>query len=318
MFDIITFGEAMIRLSAPNFERLENAVTLDLKIGGSEANVAVALARLKLKTSLYTKLTDNPLGYRIEAELKKWNVDTNHIIWTSDHRIGLYFLEFGSKPRPSKIVYDRKNSAISNIRIDELDWEYLKTTKLFHTTGITVGLSEFCQNAVESILDFCKNEGIITSFDINYRSKLWSVEEAREKIKSILHRVDIIISSENDLDLLFNYKGDSKEKTKKILNEFKPKIVAITRGPDGPIILDENENILIGTGNQPELVDRIGAGDAFAAGLLYGYLQDDIEKGLQYGEAMSALKFSIPGDFAILSIEEIEDFIKTKKYTIVR
>ena len=110
MYDIITFGEAMLRLSPPNFERIEKTNQLDLKIGGSEANVAVALSRLNLKTSWYSKLTDNSLGHRIENEIRRWNVDTNHIIWTKDFRVGMYFLEFGSKPRPSKVIYDRKNS----------------------------------------------------------------------------------------------------------------------------------------------------------------------------------------------------------------
>ncbi|MFX1450186.1 MAG: PfkB family carbohydrate kinase, partial [Promethearchaeota archaeon] len=178
MFDVISFGETMIRLSPPNFERLENAFSLDLRIGGSEANVLIALARLKLKTSWYSKLTDNPLGRRIENEIRKWNVDT-HIIWTAQSRVGLYFLEFGSKPRPSKIIYDRKNSAISTITKSELDWKYLESTKLFHTSGITVALSNSCREVVSSILDFCKSKNIITSFDINYRSKLWTVEDAR-------------------------------------------------------------------------------------------------------------------------------------------
>ncbi len=318
MFDVITFGEAMIRLSPPNFERLENAVSLDLKIGGSEANVAIALARLKLKTSWYSKLTDNSLGRRIENEIRKWNVDTNHLIWTADSRVGLYFLEFGSKPRPSKVIYDRKNSAISNISKNEIDWNYLGDTKLFHTSGITLALSENCREVVSSILDFCKSKNIITSFDINYRSKLWTIKEARDKLEPILSKIDIIISSENDIDLIFGYKGDFKEKAKKIKNEFKPKVVALTRGPESPLILDETGKILLGTGNRPNLIDRIGASDAFAGGIIYGYLKNDIEKGLQYAEAMSALKFSIPGDFAIINIEEIEEFIKTKKSTIDR
>ncbi len=318
MFDVITFGENMIRLSPPNFERLENAVFLDLRIGGSEANVSIALARLKLKTSWFSRLTDNLLGRRIENEIRKWNVDTNHLIWTADSRVGLYFLEFGSKPRPSKVIYDRKNSAISNITKNEIDWKYLEGTKLFHTSGITVALSNSCNEVVNSILDFCKSKKIITSFDINYRSKLWTTSEARKKLESILSKIDIIISSENDIDLIFSYKGDFKEKAKKIMNEFKPKVIALTRGPESPLILDETGKILIGTGNRPNLIDRIGAGDAFAGGIIYGYLKNDLAKGLQYAEAMSALKFSIPGDFAIISIEEIEDFIKTKKITIDR
>ena len=318
MFDVITFGEAMIRLSPPSFERLENTTSFDLKIGGSEANVAVALACLKLKSSWYSKLTKNSLGRRIENEVKRWNVDTSHVIWTSDHRVGLYFLEIGSKPRPYKVIYDRKNSAISNITTSELDWKYLEATKLFHTSGITVALSDSCREVISSILDSCKSKDILTSFDINYRSKLWTIKESRANLKSILSKIDVIISSENDIDLLFNYKGDFKEKSRKLLDEFNPKLVALTRGPDSPVLLDENGKFFFGTGNQPIVVDRIGAGDAFAAGLLYGYLQNDIEKGLQYAEAMAALKFSIPGDFAIINIDEIEDFIKTKKSTIER
>jgi 2-dehydro-3-deoxygluconokinase len=317
MFDAITFGEAMIRLSPPNFERLENASSLDIKIGGSEANVAIALARLNLKTSWYSKLTDNFLGRRIENEMRKWNAEPR-IIWTPEHRVGMYFLEFGSKPRPSKVIYDRRNSAISNMQKDEIDWKYLESTRIFHTSGITVALSQSCEEVVTSILDFYASKDIMRSFDINYRSKLWTIEQAKNKLTPILGKIDVIISSEADLDLLYGIKGDFKEKAKKIMNKFNPKLLAMTRGPDPPLIIDENGKIIVGTGNQPDLVDRIGAGDAFAAGVLYGYFKGDIEMGMQYAEAISALKFSIPGDFAIINLEEIEDFIKTKKSTIQR
>ena len=155
---VITLGETMIRLPPKNYERVEFASQLDFRIGGSEANVAVALARLGVNTGWISKLTDNPLGRKIEAELKRWNVNVDAIIWTPEYRVGTYYAEFGSDPRPTNIIYDRKDSAITHIEPEELDWNYLDSCKVFHTSGITVALSENCGNMVKICLEYVKEK----------------------------------------------------------------------------------------------------------------------------------------------------------------
>jgi len=318
MLDVITFGEAMIRLSPPNNERFEQATSLDFRVGGSEANVAVALSRLGLKTSWVSKLTDNPLGRKIKNEIQRWNVDVSQVIWTPDYRVGTYYVEFGSDPRPSSVIYDRKDSAFSNLKINEINWKFLESCKLFHTSGITVALSDNCAEAVKKCLKIVKENKKLTSFDMNYRSKLWSPKEASSKLNEILPDVDILFSSEKDIDLLFKSNLDLKGKCLDLIKKYSLSLIVLTRGPDPPYALDSKDNELYGKGYRPKLVDRIGAGDAFAAGFIYGYLQNDLDKAMKHAEAMSALKFSIPGDFALVYKNEVENFIKEGEKYIKR
>ncbi len=318
MLDVITLGETMIRLSPQNYERIEFANQIDFRIGGSESNVAVALARLGLKVGWISKLTDNSLGRKIENELKRWSVNLDSVIWTPDYRVGTYYAEFGTDPRPTNIIYDRQFSAFSHITIKEIDWTYLESCKLFHTSGITAALSQNCEDLVVKCLQFIKEKGKITSFDLNYRSKLTSAEQMQHKLERILPNIDIFFSSERDLDQVLKLEGDFREKSSKLLKEFGLKVVILTRGPNPPIILEENGKEFLGKGYRPQIVDRIGAGDAFDAGFLFGYLSGSLEMGLEYGEAMSALKFSIPGDMLIVTRDEIEGFIKRKGSLIKR
>ena len=310
LLDVITLGETMVRLSPQNYERLEFATQLDFRIGGSESNVAVALSRLGLKAGWMSKLTDNALGRKIEAELRRWNVNVDGIIWTSDFRVGTYYAEFGSDPRPTNIIYDRKNSAISHIKLEEIDWDYLESCKIFHTSGITVALSQNCETVVKRCLEFVKERGKLTSFDINYRSKLISPGQVRKMLENILPDVDILMSSEKDVDLIYKPGGNLREKCEELMNHYSLKTIVLTRGPNPSFALDDKGKEYVGKGYRPVIVDRIGAGDAFDAGFLYGCLSEDLEKGIKYGEAMSALKLSIPGDMAILTREEVEDFIQ--------
>ena len=318
MLDVITLGETMIRLSPKNYERIEQASQLDFRVGGSESNVAVALSRLGLKAGWVSKLTDNALGKKIANEIRRWNVNTDGLVWTPKFRIGTYYAEFGSDPRPTNVIYDRKSSAMTSFTVDEVDWNYLSSCKLFHTSGITVALSQNCENVVKKSLEFMKEKGKTTSFDINYRSKLWSVETAKEKLNEVLPNVDILISSENDIDLIFGVTSNLREKSELLLEKFSLKLIALTRGPYPSYALDNTGNEFFGQGYRPNLIDRIGAGDAFDAGFLFGFLLGDIAMGIQYGEAMSALKFSIPGDFLIVDKKEIEDLIKKKSKLIKR
>src|SRR5215469_5521987 len=177
--DVITFGEAMVRLSPPNFRRLEQADSLDVLVGGAELNTAVALARLGRKTAWVSRLTRNPLGQLIAGRARAAGVDTEHILWTDEDRVGLYFLEFGAAPRASSVLYDRKDSAIANIRPAMVPWSRVFSgAKWFHVTGITPALSATAAETTREALRAAHAAGVRTSIDLNYRAKLWNQSEA--------------------------------------------------------------------------------------------------------------------------------------------
>lgn len=319
MFDVITFGETMIRLSPPNYRRLEQTNLLDVNVGGSELSVATALSRLGLKVSWVSRLTKNALGKMIRNKTREQGVDTSHILWEKDSRVGLYFLEFGASPRSSKVIYDRANSAISQIKPGEINWEeVLGKAKWFHTSGITPALSPSAAQVTVDALKAAKKVGCKVSYDLNYRARLWTEEEAKKCQEPLMEYVDILISTEEDTGRVFSIRADSyQEVARKLAERFDFEVVCITLREvlsvlrnhwtaiaySGKKIYDDKTYDL-------ELVDRLGAGDSFSAGFLYGYITGDVEKGLKYGNALAALKHSMPGDINWSTLEEVEGQVK--------
>ena len=180
MFDVVTFGEAMIRLSPPHFERLEQANSLDVRVGGGELNVAVGVSRLGLRSTWVSRLPKNPLGKLMENRARQAGVDTSNLVWSADGRMGLYFLEFGAAPRASSVLYDRANSAISAVKPGEIDWEKVfQGAKWFHTSGITPALSDSAAAVTLEALKAAKRAGATVSYDLNYRGKLWTPDKAQ-------------------------------------------------------------------------------------------------------------------------------------------
>src|SRR5437763_3346161 len=174
-FDVITFGEAMVRLSPPNFRRLEQARSLDVQVGGAELNTAVALARLGRSTAWVSRLTTNPLGRLIANHAREAGVSTEHVLWTAEDRVGVYYLEFGAAPRASSVLYDRKGAAIANIRPGTIEWsKVFAGARWFHVTGITPALSPTAAETTQEALVAARSAGLRTSVDLNYRAKLWS------------------------------------------------------------------------------------------------------------------------------------------------
>src|ERR1700720_1809388 len=177
--EIITFGEAMVRLSPPNFRRLEQARTLDLQVGGAELNTAVALARLGRSSSWVSRLTGNPLGRLIANHAREAGVSTEHVVWTKDDRVGLYFLEFGAAPRASSVLYDRKGAAIAALKPGTVAWpKVFEGARWFHVTGIPPGLSAAAAEVTREALQAARAAGVKTSMDLNYRAKLWTPQQA--------------------------------------------------------------------------------------------------------------------------------------------
>ncbi len=320
-YDLVTFGETMIRLSPPNFKRLEQTEALNVTVGGSEMNVAVAARRLGLKTAFITRLTRNPLGRMIENKAREHGVDTSHIVWTDKDRVGLYFVEFGANPRPSSVLYDRADSAISKIKPGEVVWKTIfANSRLFHTSGITPALSASATEATREAMKAAQDAGLKASIDLNYRAKLWSEEEARQTMTELMGYTDILLTTEEDTERVFGITGkDYNEVARKLSEEFELEVVAITVRENLSVWQNRWTAIAYAGGRffkdityELEIVDRVGGGDSFTAGFLYGYLTGDVEKGLRYGNALSALKHSIPGDLNWSTLEEVEGLLQAK------
>src|SRR6266850_5701522 len=211
-FDVITFGEAMVRLSPPSFRRLEQCRSLDVQVGGAELNTAVALARLGRTSAWVSRLTDNPLGRLIANRAREAGVSTEHLVWTKDDRVGVYFLEFGAAPRASSVVYDRKGAAIANIKPGTVPWaKIFAGAKWFHVTGITPGLSTSAAEVTKEALVAAKKVGLQTSVDLNYRVKLWTPSEAGKCMSELMAHCDVLITTEEDIERVFGIKGKNYE-----------------------------------------------------------------------------------------------------------
>ncbi len=326
MYDVVTLGEAMLRLSPSGFQRLEQAESLEMKVGGAELNVAVSASRLGLRSAWVSKVPNSPLGRLMVNKAREQGVDTSHVLWTDKERAGIYFVEFGSTPRAAAVYYDRKHSAASTLKPGDVDWGgILGGAKVFHTSGITPALSPSCREATLEAFQAARQSGCLTSFDLNFRAKLWSAEEARSCFEKILGLVDILITTQYDTEEVLGFSGDYGEIARKLAERFNIPVVAITvRGvktvltgtwtslvyADGRLFTDEVSEI--------EIVDRFGAGDSFSAGFLYGYLHGGIEEGLKIGDAMATIKHSIPGDFALITMEEVQKYLKSRDFRVQR
>jgi len=326
-YDLVTFGETMIRLSPPGHQRLEQAEQLDVHVGGSELNVAVAAQRLGLGTSYVTKLTRNPLGRMIENKAREHGVDTSHILWTDEDRVGSYFVEFGASPRPNSVLYDRKDSAIARIHAGEVDWEAaFKGAKLFHTSGITPALSQSAAEATKEALKKAKQVGLKVSIDLNYRARLWPQERARQVMTELVEQANILITTEEDTERVFGIKEPGYEDVARTLaNRFRLEVVAITLRETPSVwrntwtaIVYADGKIHRGPKFDIEVVDRVGSGDSFSGGFLFGYLRDGPAAGVRYGVAISALKQTNPGDLCWATREEVERLLEGGGLRIVR
>lgn len=319
MPEVITFGEAMIRLAPANFRRLEQARSLDVQVGGAELNTAVGLARLGRCSAWVSRLTDNPLGRLIANHAREAGVCTEHLVWTKEDRVGLYFLEFGAAPRASSVLYDRKHAAIAAIQPGMVDWKKVFAgARWFHVTGITPALSSSAAETTKEGLEAARAAGVGTSVDLNYRVKLWSPAEAGRCMRELMKLTDYLVTTEEDIERVFGIKGkDYEEAAAKTATEFALKGVAITLR-ENPLVWKntwtgmvwQDGKVLRTRTYEVEIVDRLGAGDSFAAGFIDGLLEGDVQQALDRAVAMSAIKHSIPGDFAWVTREEVEALMK--------
>ena len=327
MYDVVTFGEAMIRLSPPNFERLEQAHSLNACVGGGEMNVAVLASRLGLKSAFVTRLPKNPLGRMIFDRIREQGVDASNIVWSDSDRAGLYWVEFGAMPRASSVLYDRAGSAISKIEPGEVNWPSIfAETRLFHVSGITPALSSTAAETTKEAAAAAREAGVTVSVDLNYRSKLWSEREAQSCMTEIMHDTDILLTTEEDTMRVFKIERDSyQDVAKELCERFGLRAVAITLRENISVWRNRWTAIAYADGKfyddvtyDVEIVDRVGAGDSFTAAFIYGYLQGDIQLGVRYGNAAAAIKHSMPGDLNWATLDEVKTLVEGGGLRILR
>ncbi|MBQ6071841.1 MAG: sugar kinase [Bacteroidales bacterium] len=331
MGKVITFGELMLKLSPPTYKRLIQAHQLNVEYSGAEANVAVCLANFGLAVSFVTAVPDNVLGDAAINALRHYGVDVSKII-RKDGRIGIYFSEKGASQRPSKVIYDRKDSAIALATEADFDWDSIfHDATWFHFTGITPALSDDAATLCLAACKAAKDKGLTISCDLNYRSKLWNKEKANNVMTELCQYVDICIANEADAADVFGIKAEESDVDKGILNEqsyisvaqqlqkkFGFKQVAITLRESisasdnnwSAILLDDNR-IYTSHKYPIHIVDRIGGGDSFGAGLIYAMMIGfDPQHALEFAVAASCLKQTIEGDFNLVTVGEVESLVK--------
>jgi len=269
MAELVTFGEAMVRLSPPDFMRLEQTYSLDMKIGGGEYNTAVGAARLGVASAFISRLPKNPLGRMIANKAREHGVDVSQIVWTDGDRAGLYFVEFGAKPRASSVLYDRKDSAISRIAPGMVNWDAVFAgAKLYHVSGITPALSAGAAAATRESLQKAKEHQVTVSVDLNYRSKLWSEAEAQKCMTDLMQYTDILITTEEDTQRVFKIEGSNYEEVAyKLRDRFGFKAVTITLRENPRVLLNNWSAMALYEGKiytapnyEVEIVDRVGGG----------------------------------------------------------
>ena len=330
MAKVITMGEIMLRLSTPSHERFIQADNFDVNYGGGEANVAVSLAGFGHDAQFVTAVPDNEIGECALSTLRKYQVGTKYVAKEGE-RLGIYFLESGSSVRPSKVIYDRAHSSISTVKPEAFDFDQIfEGVDWFHFTGITPAISDSAAELTEAALKKAKEHGVKVSVDLNFRKKLWTSEKAQQVMTRLMKYVDVCIGNEEDANLVLGFKPEGsdvtsgnlklsgyqsifEQMTQKFGFEYCVSSLRVSRSAS-----DNGWSACIYSGKTGEfyhsreysitpIVDRVGGGDSFAAGVICGLLDGkDFKEALEFGVAASALKHTIPGDINLVTRKEVE------------
>ncbi len=326
----VTFGEIMVRLATPGHLRFVQSDRFDATYAGGEANVAVGLAGYGLDSHFLTRLPEHEMGQSAVNALRRYGVKTGHIVRGGD-RIGIYFLETGASQRASKVIYDRAGSAVTEMRPEMVDWQGLfKDVDWFHWTGITPALGKNAQDCLTKACQTAREAGATISCDLNFRKKLWTVAEAQSVMNPLMEYVDVCVANEEDIQKSLGFEAGDTDVESAELDEagyfalaesirkaYDFQTVAITlresfsasRNGWSAILHDDGDCMepLRSTRYDIQIVDRVGGGDSFASGLIYGLMTfERSSEALEFAVAASCLKHTIPGDFNLVTREEVE------------
>lgn len=304
-FDLTSLGESMLRLSVPAGRRLANAARFDAHFGGAEGNVCAAIAGLGRRTGWVSALPRSALGSMALRAMRAAGVDVGAVGQVDGGRLGTYFVELGEPPRGAYVVYDREGSAAAKLQPAAVDWDYLLDTRWLHLTGITPALGEGPAAVVESALRQANDAGVPVSLDVNFRSKLWDAAAARAWLEPRLAHVDLLICGLADARTVFGLTGDPDSIALELAGRARGKAV-LTLGDAGAIAVVDGERVGQVEAVPAVVVDRLGAGDAFAAGVLDGVLDGTLPEGLRRGAALAALALAQDGDMLLTDRAEME------------
>lgn len=310
MFDVVTLGETMLRLTPPGLERLEFTRSLEVHSGGSESNTAVALSRLGSRVCWLSRLPDNPLADLVCGEIARFGVDIRYVVRAQGERIGTYYYEPARAPRNSRVFYDRADSASARMRPEDLPAAPFEPgiSRLFHTTGITLAISETARSTARAAVDRARDAGMRICFDVNHRRNLWSPAEARIHCDEWLALSDLVFVAERDVVLLW-----PELSTAVSLQERCPRAtLVITRGAEGSIAVTPESRELRQAAFEATAVERLGRGDAFSGGFIHQWLatDGDVCEALRWGAAVAALKYAMLGDMALVTPDEVRSVIE--------
>ncbi len=310
MYDVTTFGEIMLRFSVPAGERLETAAQLDMRPGGAESNLAALLARLGRRTAWLGALPANALGRLAANHLRMAGVDLSGVQWRPEGRMGTYYVEFSAPPRPIQVIYDRANSCATQMSPASIEWDKLLDTRLLHLTGITPALSAGCRTAVAEAIVRARQAGVSVSFDVNYRQKLWGTEEAAEALAPLVRQADLLFCGHGDAQRLFGCSPDPSTALHELASKSNAQVVVMSAGSAGALGWWEGQVHQVNA-VPVIIVDRLGAGDALAAGVLHGWLDGDLARGLRTGVVLAGLALAQHGDIVVTTAEEVEALLAT-------
>lgn len=333
MTRVVTFGEVMLRLKSPAFERLMQSPILEATFGGAEANVAVSVAQYGLPVSFVTALPSNPLGDSAVQSVRGFGVDTSRIARKGE-RIGIYFLESGANQRPSRVTYDRSGSSISTAARADFDWDAIFSgATWFHVSGVTPAISESAADLAIDAVTSARSHGVTVSCDYNYRKNLWKYgKKAPDVMREIVKHVNVGIANEEDCEKALGIHSDvdvasgqlDVERYRRIAESvfdafpnLEKQVITLRESHSADyngwsaVLYNGKELLRSRSYEITDIVDRVGAGDSFAAGLIYGLITyDNDQQALEFATAASCLKHSIPGDFNRVSVAEVEALMK--------
>lgn len=327
----VFFGELLMRLETKQYERFVQAAEFTVGFTGAEANAAVSLANYGISSYVVSSVPDNEIGQACINYIRKFGVNTNHVK-RAGKRLGIFYLETGASQRPSKVIYDRAGSSLTELQVGDINWkEIFEGKNWFHFSGTAPALADNIAEVTKEACILAKKCGLTVSCDLNYRQKLWSLEKAKSIMTELMNFVDVFIANEEQVRTVFGIKAKSvdvvvsksdieqcKEVAQHLYDRFKLRYVAITlresmsaSDTNWSGLLYDGKGYYHSTQYQIHIVDRIGAGDAFSGGLIYGLLSDmTMQEVIEFAAAASCLKHSIRGDFNLVSLDEVRALMK--------
>ena len=304
-FDFATVGDAVIRLDSPQGRRLEEADSFGVRVSGTEANVACALSRLGRKARWCGCLPATALGRRALLPLRVGGVDTETVVWRGKGRVSVYFVEQSGRPGGGYVIYDRDHSCFAKMQAGDVDWDQLLDARAFHATGITAAISASCAELVATGLRLARKRGLLTSLDVNYRSLMTSPDAARERLVPLLGDCDLLLCRRGDAREVFGIDGEAERALAGLAKLCGCRWVVMSDG-GRPLHGCEDGACFTVTPPEVEIVDRVGAGDGLAAGVIHGLLNSDFAAGLRTGTALAAFILSQLGEQPPFAPGELE------------